>query len=321
MKVFITRKLVGRAEQILKEKEIDVKIFSADRTISRADLLKNVKDADGIITLLTDKIDREIIDKLDRCKIIANCAVGYNNIDVQYASRKNIVVTNTPDILTDATADLTVALILACARRLGEGERMMRNNKFIGWKPQLMLGLEMKNKIIGIIGAGRIGFATAKRMKGFGTKIIYFNRSKNVKFEKEFAAKKVSLNSLLKTADVVSVHIPLDKKTFHLLNEDNLKLMKKNSVIVNTSRGEIIQEKSLIELLKQKKIFAAGLDVYEGEPQINPELLKLGNIFLLPHIGSATIETRSAMAELCAKNIINVLNGKKPITPVQVRCM
>ncbi len=319
MKVFITRKLVGNAERMLKEKGIRVKTFPHDRSISRAELLRNVKDADGIITLLTEKIDKEVIDHLKRCRIIANCAVGYNNIDVRYANEKNIIVTNTPDILTDATADLTVALILACSRRLGEGERMMRGNKFVGWKPQLMLGLEMKNKTLGIIGAGRIGYATAKRMKSFGTKIIYFDRNNNSRFNRKLAATKVSLNSLLKTADIISVHLSSDDKTFHILNKDNLKLMKKNSVVVNTSRGEIIEEKSLIELLKKKKIFAAGLDVYEGEPKINPELRKLNNVFLLPHIGSATVETRSAMAELCAQNIINVLSGKKPITPISAR--
>ncbi len=319
MKVFITRKLVGKAEQMLKANGIQVKTFPEDRAISRVELLKNVKDADGIISMFTEKIDKKVIDNMERCKIIANCAVGFNNIDVRYANEKNIAVTNTPEILTDATADLTVALVLACARRLREGERMMRKNEWTGWKPQQLLGLEMKNKTVGIVGAGRIGYAVAKRMKSFGTKIIYFNRKNNLKFEKEFSAQRFSLSALLKRADIVSVHLPLDKKTFHILNKDNLKLMKKNSVIVNSSRGEIIEEKSLIQLLKKKKIFAAGFDVYEGEPVINPELRKLDNVFLLPHIGSATVETRSAMAELCAKNIIKVLSGRKPVTPVYVR--
>ena len=319
MKVFITRKLVGKAEQMLKANGIQVKTFPEDRAISRVELLKNVKDADGIISMFTEKIDKKVIDNMERCKIIANCAVGFNNIDVRYANEKNIAVTNTPEILTDATADLTVALVLACARRLREGERMMRKNEWTGWKPQQLLGLEMKNKTVGIVGAGRIGYAVAKRMKSFGTKIIYFNRKNNLKFEKEFSAQRFSLSALLKRADIVSVHLPLDKKTFHILNNDNLKLMKKNSVIVNSSRGEIIEEKSLIQLLKKKKIFAAGFDVYEGEPVINPELRKLDNVFLLPHIGSATVETRSAMAELCAKNIIKVLSGRKPVTPVYVR--
>lgn len=319
MKVFITRKLVGKAEKMLKANGIEVKTFREDRAISRAELLRNVKDADGMITLLTEKIDREMINSLRRCKIIANCAVGYNNIDIRYANEKNIIVTNTPEILTDATADLTVALILACARRLGEGERMMRKNEWTGWKPQQLLGIEMRNKTIGIVGAGRIGYAVAKRMKSFGTKIIYFDRKNNLKFEKEFSAKRFSLNALLKRADIISVHLSLNEKTFHILNKENMKLMKSTAVIVNTSRGEIIEEKSLIKLLRTNKIFAAGFDVYEGEPKINAQLRKLNNVFLLPHIGSATVETRSAMAELCARNVVNVLNGKKPLTPVYVR--
>ena len=315
-KVFITRKLVGKAEQMLKEKGFQVKIYKEDCPIPREEFLKNTANADALISLLTDKIDREVIDNLKKCKIIANCAVGYNNIDVEYARSKNIIVTNTPEILTDATADLTVALILACARRLHEGESMMRTNQFSGWKPQLLLGLEMKGKKVGIIGAGRIGYAAAKRLYAFGTEIIYFDRERRMNFENEFNAKKVTLNTLIKSADFISVHLPLSKDTFHLLNKTNLKLMKETSLIVNTSRGEVIEEKSLIELLKKKKIFAAGFDVYEGEPNINHELAKLENVFLLPHIGSATIETRSAMAELCAKNAIRVLSGEKPVTPV-----
>ena len=193
---------------------------------------------------------------------------------------------------------------------------MMRSKKFKGWKPQLLLGLEMKDKTVGIIGAGRIGSATARRLKAFGTKFVYFNRNKKEIFESEFNAKRVSLNSLLKSSDIISIHLPLTKGTFHLINKENLGLLKKSAVLVNTSRGEIIDEKFLIRLLKKKKIFAAGLDVYENEPIIDPELLKLDNVFLLPHIGSATIETRSGMAELCAKNVINVLKHKKPLTEV-----
>ena len=316
MKVFITRNLVGNAEQLLKKQGIKVKVFPHDRAITRRELLKEVKDVDGLITILTDKIDKTVIDKMEKCKIIANCAVGFNNVDVRYARSKKITVTNTPDILTDTTADLTVALIIACARRFHEGIAMMRANKFEGWKPQLLLGMDIKNKIVGIIGAGRIGYATAKRMRAFGADVIYFNNSLNAKFNNEFNAKKVTLNTLLKTADLISIHLPLNKETFHILNKNNLKLMKRTAILVNTSRGEVIDEKALIELLKKKKILAAGLDVYEGEPQINPELLDLENVLLLPHLGSATIETRSAMAELCAKNIIDVFGGKRPLTPV-----
>ena len=316
MKVFITRNLVGNAEQLLKKQGIKVKVFPHERAITRRELLKEVKDVDGLITILTDKIDKTVIDKMEKCKIIANCAVGFNNVDVRYARSKKITVTNTPDILTDTTADLTVALMIACARRFHEGIAMMRANKFEGWKPQLLLGMDIKNKIVGIIGAGRIGYATAKRMRAFGADVIYFNNSLNAKFNNEFNAKKVTLNTLLKTADLISIHLPLNKETFHILNKNNLKLMKRTAILVNTSRGEVIDEKALIELLKKKKILAAGLDVYEGEPQINPELLDLENVLLLPHLGSATIETRSAMAELCAKNIIDVFGGKRPLTPV-----
>jgi glyoxylate reductase len=316
MKIFITRKLIGKAEQLLEEKGYKVKVFDEDRAISKEELLKESRDVDALITLLSDKIDKEVINNLSQCKIIANCAVGFNNIDIELAKKKNIVVTNTPDILTDATADLTVALVLGCARRLHEGELMMRSNQFTGWQPQLLLGIGLKNKIVGVIGAGRIGYAVAKRLQAFGTKIVYFNRTQNKKLEKDFSAKKFSLNKLLSTADIISLHLPLTPETHYLLNESNLKLLKPTAILINTARGEIIQEKVLVELLKQKKIFAAGFDVYEGEPDVNPELLTLDNVFLLPHIGSAAIETRSAMSELCVKNIIKVFNGKKALTPV-----
>lgn len=315
-KILLTRKLPGSPESLLMKYSFKTIIPSKADAISKDDLLKFGKDADAVITLLTDRIDRKVIDSFRKCKIIANCAVGYNNIDVEYARSKNIIVTNTPDILTDATADLTVALLLACARRLSEGEKMMRSNRFNGWKPDMLLGMELKGKTVGIIGAGRIGQAAAKRLKAFGTNIIYYDRNKRSEFEKNQNAKKVSLNYLMKNSDIISIHLPLSSDTFHFLNETNLKKMKPSAIIVNTSRGEIIDEEYLIELLKKKKIFSAGFDVYEGEPNINPELLKFENVFLLPHIGSATIETRSAMALLCAKNVINVLKGKAPLTPV-----
>jgi glyoxylate reductase len=218
--------------------------------------------------------------------------------------------------LTDATADIAVGLIIAAARRFYEAENLIRSQKFEGFKPKLLLGIEMKGKTAGIIGAGRIGFATAKRLKAFGTKIIYFSRRKNRQFEDEHQAKRVSLNSLLELSDFISIHLSLSKETFHILNEKNLPKMKRTAVIVNTSRGEVIDEKVLRKLLKQKKIFSAGLDVFENEPNVNPEFFKLDNVFMLPHIGSATLEARSSMAELCAKNVINVLNNLPPITPV-----
>lgn len=316
MKVFITRKLPGNVEKTLREKGFKVSTFNKDRAINANELIENAKNAEGLITLLTDKIDKNIIDQLNKCKVIANYAVGYNNIDVEYAKSKEITVTNTPGILTDATADLAVALTLAASRKIVQGENFVRNNKFKGWKPDLLLGIELKGKTVGILGAGRIGQETAKRLKVFGTKIIYYNRSRKENFEEETGAQKISLNKLLKVSDIISLHLPLTDKTFHLLNKDNLCLLKKTAILINTARGEIIDEDELITMLKKKKIFAAGFDVYEGEPKINPELLKLDNTVLLPHIGSATFETRTKMAQLCAKNVMRVLTGDKPITPV-----
>lgn len=316
-KIFITRKMVGNKETLLIKKGFQLSIYKEDHPIPKDELKKKVKDVDALICHVTDKIDKEVIDNMKKCKVISNYAVGYNNIDVAYANAKGIIVTNTPNVLTDSTADIAVSLVLACARRLREGEEMMRTGKFSGYKPHLLLGIELKGKTVGIIGAGAIGFATAKRLKAFGTEINYFNRSRKEKFETELSAKRVTLNYLLKSSDIISVHLPSTKETLHFLNRANLPLMKKNTVFVNTSRGEIVEEKFLIEMLKKKKIFAAGFDVYEGEPNVNPELLKLENVFLLPHIGSATLEARTAIADLCVKNVIAVLSGKKAITPVK----
>lgn len=317
MKVFITRKLTGEPEKLLKRSGFSVTVYKEDKPMPREEFLAKTKDADAVLSTLLDKIDKDAIDNFSKCKIVANCAVGYNNVDVSYAKKNNLIITNTPDVLTDATADLTVGLILACARRFHEGESMIRNNKFRGWKPNMLLGFDLKGKTVGIVGAGRIGQATAKRLLGFGVKIIYFNRSKQTGFEIECGAKKVSLKDLMKKSDIVSVHLPLNEKTKHIINKEMLSLMKKTAIIINTARGDVIDEKELISLLKQKKIFAAGLDVYENEPNVNPKFRNLDNVFLLPHIGSATIETRTAMSYLAAQNIINVLLGNEPLTPVK----
>ena len=279
-------------------------------------MIKNIKDADAVISLLSDKIDKEVIDNMRRCKIIANYAVGFNNIDLAYAKSKGIIVTNTPDVLTDATADLAMTLILSCARRFHEAEKLVREKKFKGWAPELLLGYDLKCKTLGIIGAGRIGQATALRALGFGLKILYYNRTRKTEFENQTKAKKVSMNLLLKKSDFISIHLPLTNETKLLINRNNMKYLKPNAIVINTARGEIIDEEYLIQLLKSRKIFAAGFDVYENEPKLNPKLLKLENAILLPHIGSATVETRNAMAELAAKNVINVLNHKKALTQI-----
>jgi glyoxylate reductase len=256
------------------------------------------------------------MDKMPNCKVIANFAVGYNNVDIEYAIDKKILVTNTPNVLTESTADLTIALALSCARRLYEAERIVRLQKYKGWKPKMLLGVEMKGKVFGILGAGRIGSAVAVRAHAFGAKIIYYDSHKNYDIENGFYARKVTLNTLMRKSDFISVHLPLNKNTHHFLNKERLSLIKSTAILVNTARGEIIDESFLIKMLKKEKIRSAGFDVYENEPAISNELLKLNNVVLLPHIGSATEEARSGMAELAARNVINVLQGKKPITPV-----
>jgi len=316
MKVYITRKIQSKALKYLREKGFTVSFYPEDKPIPRNVLLKNVKNVDAVISLLTDKIDKEVIEKMTKCKIIANYAVGYENIDVEFAKKKNIFVTNTPDVLTDSTADLAMTLVLACSRRLFESRKLIDNKKFKHWKPDLLLGYEIKDKIFGIVGAGRIGEAVAKRAYAFGAKIIYNSIYSNKKIENKFGAKKVSLNKLLKTSDFISLHVPSNKETYHLLNKNNLNLLKQSAVLINTSRGNIIEENALAKALKKKKLFSAGLDVYEHEPKIHSELLKLENVVLAPHIGSATIEARTAMAMLAAKNVAVVLKGKKPVTPV-----
>ena len=316
MKVFITRELPDIAFRLLKENKISFDYYKKDQSIPRKLLLEKINSCEALISLLTEKIDKEVIDKMPGCKIIANYAVGYNNIDIDYAKKKNIIVTNTPDVLTESTADLTLALVLACARRLSEGEKLLSDKKFKGWKPKLLLGMELKDKTFGILGAGRIGTAVARRAKSFGTNIIYVDSNRNQKLEKETAAKKVSLNYLLENSDILSVHLPLNSQTHHFLNQERLSQLKRNSILINTTRGEIIDEKALIRLLKSNLIMAVGLDVFENEPFINPELLKFQNVLVLPHLGSATKEARDGMAELAVKNVINVLKKKPALTPV-----
>ncbi len=315
MLVFITRKIPDTGI-ILLQKKFEVEVYQKPIPIRKKELIRNVKNCHGLISLLTDRIDKEVIDSMPHCKVIANYAVGYNNIDVQYAKSKGIIVTNTPDVLTDSTADLAIALTLACARRFVEGEEMIRTKKFKGWHPTMLLGMELKNKYFGILGAGRIGSAAAIRAASFGCRILYYSNKKNELLERKTAAKKVSLDTLLRNSDIVSIHLPLNSKTYQLINKDKLELLKPTAILINTARGEIVNEQYLIRMLESNRIFSAGFDVYEDEPRINDKLLKLKNVVLLPHLGSATNDARNAMSTLAAKNIDAVLSGKNPITPV-----
>lgn len=316
MKVFLTRELPEIAFHLLNENNINYDCYEKDSPIPRKRLLKEVQHCDGLVCLLTEQIDKEVIDKMKRCKIVANYAVGYNNIDVEYAKEKGIIVTNTPDVLTESTADLTMALVLACARRLTEGERFLKAKKYKTWKPGLLLGTELKNKTLGIIGAGRIGTAVSLRAKAFGTKIIYHSLDRNIHLEKLTGAKKVTPNFLLKNSDIISIHLPLNKDTHHYFDDNKFKLVKQNAILINTSRGELIDENFLIKYLRRGKFNSVGLDVFENEPNVNPELIKFPNVLILPHMGSATKEARSGMAELAVSNVINVLKNRPPLSPV-----
>jgi glyoxylate reductase len=316
MKIFITRDIPDSAINFLRRKGFDVKVYKSKTAIPKERLEKEVSKIDALISLITDKIDVKLIGRMQKCKVIANYAVGYNNINVEYAKKKNIIVTNTPDVLTDSTADFTMALVLACARNIFQGEKLIKENKFLSWHPKLLLGIELKNKIFGIMGAGRIGSAVAIRAKAFGTKIVYYSNNRNDFLDNNLDAKKVSLKYLLKNSDFISINLPLNKKTHHLINKEKFTLMKSSAIIVNTARGEIINEKDLIDALRTKRILAAGLDVFENEPKVNKDLLKLENLIILPHIGSATIEARNKMAMLAAKNVAAVLSGREPLTPV-----
>lgn len=314
MKVVIPGSIPQAAAGLLKKEGFKISILKDES--GQEELFSEIADADAVISLINQKFNSYIIEKMSRCKVIANYGVGFNNIDVRYAREKGIIVTNTPDVLTDSTADLAIALMLGCARKIIEAENFVKQGKFRGWRPQLFLGTELKNKIFGVIGAGRIGTAAAIRAHSFGMKIIYYSKKENKHLEKVVKAKKVLLNSILRKADFISLHLPLTNETYHLLNKEKLNLIRPDAVLINTARGEIVDEKELIELLKQKKISAAGFDVFENEPDLNPDLFKLDNVLLLPHIGSATKEARTNMALLAARNVAAVLKGKKPITPV-----
>ncbi|MCX7830341.1 MAG: D-glycerate dehydrogenase [Acidobacteria bacterium] len=316
-KIVVTASLPGEALKKL-EKKFKVNVFNQKKSLSEEELIKILEGADGAITLLSDPLTKNVLEKT-KLKIISNYAVGYNNIDVNYATEKGIVVTNPPDVLTDATADLAFALILSVARRIVEGDIFTRKGKFKGWLPQLMLGVDLKGKTLGIIGMGRIGKAVARRALPFGMRIVYFQRKPLIQSEEDsLGAKYTSLESLLKISDIVSLHCSLTKETHRMLNRERIFSMKRGAILINTSRGQVVEEESLCDAL-ESHLFGAGLDVYENEPLINKRLLKMKNVVLLPHIGSAGKETREEMAEIAVSNILAFFEGKRPpnIVPEQ----
>lgn len=312
MRILMTYNLPGNVAEYIRSHGFEVDIL--DEKVNLCDVSEELAQTyDGLICLLSEVIDKKLLDKFRNLKGIAVYAVGYNNIDIRSCTELGIPVVNTPDVLTDATADIAITLILMAMRRINEAQNYLRAGKFDGWKPDLLLGRDLKGKILGILGMGRIGKAVAKRAEAFGMKIIY-NTKSGVKPELPWPY--VSFETLLKESDVLSIHTPLTDLTRHLLTKKELLQMKKGSILINTARGPIVDESALVEVLKEGHLSAAGLDVYEEEPKIHPELLKLENVILLPHIGSATIETRTKMAYIVANSIIQVLLGEKPTNTV-----
>ncbi len=281
-----------------------------DRPLTRDELRRMVIGQQGVITMLSDGIDAELLDSAPTLRVVANYAAGYNNIDVTAARSRGIAVTNTPGVLTDATADLTWALILGITRRVGEGERLVRSGRWTGWAPTQLLGMDLRDALLGIVGMGRIGRAVASRAHAFGMRIIFTARRPLADVPPDWRA--ASLPHLLAQADVVSLHVPLTEHTRHLIGAGELAMMKPTAYLINTSRGPVVDEAALADALRSGRIAGAGLDVYEEEPRIHPELLACTNALLLPHLGSATTGTRERMAMMAIDNLLAALDGRRP---------
>ena len=312
--VLVTRRLPGSAVAEL-ETVADIDMHDGEHGLSRDQLHARLAGKAGLVVLLGDRIDKEAIDAGASLKVVANVAVGFDNLDVQYAVSKGIAVTNTPDVLTDATADMTWALILAVTRRLGEGERIVRGGRWRGWAFDFMLGSSLSGKQLGIVGGGRIGRAVAHRAGAFGMDVAVHSR-RPVDWP---GVTQMGLDQLLATSDIVSLHVPLTAETRHLIDQKALARMKRTAYLINTARGPVVDESALAWALRERLIAGAGLDVFEQEPRVHEDLLPLEQAVLSPHLGSATRETRLAMATLAVQNVIAVLEGRPPLTPIPVR--
>jgi glyoxylate reductase len=311
-RIFITREIPEAGLTPLRT-EHAVTIFEQNRQITKEELIRAVREVEGLLCLLSDPVDADVIAAGNRLRCISTYAVGYNNIDVDAARARGIAVTNTPGVLTEATADIAFALMIACARRIVESDAWLREGHFTGWEPKLFLGQDLAGRTLGIVGAGRIGRALAHRAsRGFDMPVLYHNRKRDEDFETEFGARHVDLDTLLRESDFISIHVPLTPETHHLIDARAIALMKPSAVFVNTARGPVVDERALIDALRDRRIFAAGFDVYENEPAVPRELIDLPNTVLLPHIGSASIETRDRMAVMAARNLLDVLAGREP---------
>ena len=318
-KVLVTKRLPASVLDALSL-ACDVDLHAERIDLTPDGLKERVREKAGLICLMPDRIDRAVIDAGSELQVIANVAVGFDNIDVDYAASRGVVVTNTPDVLTEAVAECTWSLILAITRRTTEGDRLVRAGTWKGWEFDLMLGTQLRGKRLGIVGSGRIGRAVADRAAGFGMAVVFATRPGQPAGlrapESTSLHEFVSLDELLVTSDVVSLHVPLTDTTRHLIDRRTLARMKRSAYLVNTSRGPVVDEAALAWALRERLIAGAALDVYEAEPTVHPDLLTLETVVLTPHLGSATRETRTAMAELAVRNVVKVLGGGPPLTPV-----
>lgn len=314
--VLVTRPIPDSGIAVLAEAGLAVHAHWSPRGMSADDLRKTTGRHDAVLCQLTDRIDAGVLGAAaPRCRVFANCAVGFDNVDIETARSLGIDVTNTPDVLTETTADLTWGLILATARRLPESERCLRAGTWRGWAMLDFLGMDVHGKTLGIVGAGRIGLAVARRALGFAMQVLYHDT--RVKPDMEaLGAVRLGLSELLGRADIVTLHVPLNDRTRHLIDADALGRMKRHAILVNTARGEVVHQAALIDALGAGRLGGAGLDVYENEPRVPKQLLQMENVVLLPHIGSASVDTRSRMARIAAENIVSVLRGNGPLNPV-----
>ncbi|ANS79891.1 D-3-phosphoglycerate dehydrogenase [Serinicoccus hydrothermalis] len=318
-RVVVTGRIPKPGLDILRRAGHEVDVWDSEDQQPREQLLEQVRGADALLTLLTEKVDAELLDAAgDQLQVVANVAVGYNNVDVEVCRERGVVATNTPGVLTEATGDIAMGLILMATRRLGEGERIIRSGTPWQWGMFYLLGSGLQRKTLGVVGLGGIGAATARRARAFGMNVIYSSRSQAPRdLELELGAHRVDLDTLLAESDVLSLHCPYSPATHHLLGSEEFAAMKPSAYVVNTARGPVIDEAALVEALQSGQIAGAGLDVFEDEPEVHPGLLECENAVLVPHLGSATIETRTAMATLAADNAVAVLAGEEPPSPIR----
>ena len=317
--IYVSRPLPDPGTSLLTAAGFEVEQQPFDRPPTRDELLAGVQGKQALLCLLTERIDAEVLDAAPELRIVANLAVGYDNIDVAAAHARGVAVTNTPDVLTDATAELTWALILSAARRVIEGDTLVRAGEWKGWSPTQLLGTSLTGKTLGIFGMGKIGAAVARRASAFSMTVVYTNRTRNEVVEAEVGARPVPFEELLEQSDVLTLHAPSTAQTRHVIDAAALARLRPGAVLVNTARGPLVDEAALVRALQARHLGAAGLDVFEREPELAPGLTGLDNVVLLPHLGSATAETRGAMVELCCRNVIAVLGGEPALTPVRPR--